>query len=183
MLDIPMTVIRALKKFFGVALILSCNAGFANPDVVRAVPNFDITRCLGTWYEIARTDHLLEKNLDFTSAEFFVDRNGAISLSTRGLDSTTKKWKQVDAKVQGKPDSQDGELDLLFFGTITGRFTVLAVDDEYRHALLASRNSKQVWLLSREQTLSESIIDEYLGIAHSNRIKTGDLVRVVQKEK
>jgi len=82
---------QALKKIFGACLLLLSGAVFANPDVVKAVPYYDISRCLGTWYEIARTDHLLEKNLEFTSAEFFVDRTGAIALSTRGLDSVTKK--------------------------------------------------------------------------------------------
>lgn len=180
MFDISMIEFRALKIFFGVGFILLSAGAFAEPDVIKAVPAYDITRCLGTWYEIARTDHLLEKNLEYTSAEFFVDRNGAIALSTRGLDNTTNKWKQVDAKVQGTPLRQDGELELLFFGMITGRFTVLAVDDGYRHALLSSGNSKQVWILSREQTLPDSIIDDYIRIAHSNLINTDNIVRVAQ---
>ena len=182
MFDVSMIEFRALKIFFGVGFILLSVAAFADPDVIKAVPRYDMTKCIGTWYEIARTDHLFEKNLDFTSAEFFVDRNGAIALSTRGLDSTTNKWKQVDAQVRGTPLRQDGELELLFFGMITGRFTVLAVDEGYRHALLASGNAKQVWILSREQTLPEEIIDDYIRIANSNLIDTGNLVRVAQGE-
>lgn len=182
MINVRMTILRALKKYPAIALILLSNAVFANPDAIKAVPHYDLTKCLGIWYEIARTDHLLEKNLDFTSADFFIDRNGSINVSTRGLDKTTNKWKQVEARVQETPVRQDGDLDLLFFGMISTKLTVLAVDDSYRHALLASRNMKNIWLLSREQTLPESIIDFYLDIAQSNLIETDNLVWVVQKE-
>jgi apolipoprotein D and lipocalin family protein len=44
------------KALFGLFILLAGCVGI--PDSVTPVKGFDVTRYLGTWYEIARLDHL-----------------------------------------------------------------------------------------------------------------------------
>jgi apolipoprotein D and lipocalin family protein len=64
------------------------------------------------------------------------------------------------AKTVGDPDR--GQLKVSFFGPFWSEYNVIAVDPHYRHALVAGKNKKYLWILSREKILPESVKAEYL---------------------
>ena len=69
-------------------------------------------------------------------------------------------------------------LKVSFFGPFYSGYNVLAIDDEYKYALIAGESTKYLWILSREVNIPEEIKDKYLKIAKEIGYNTDDLVWV-----
>jgi len=83
------------------------------------------------------------------------------------------KAKFVDADTIGK-------LKVSFFGPFYAGYNVIAIDEAYKYALVAGKNHKYLWLLSREKTMPDNIKQEYLSIAKKTGYHVDDLVWVAQ---
>ena len=121
------------------------------PKGATAVKNFDKDKYLGKWYEIARLDFKFERDLNNTTAEYSLMDNGKIKVDNRGFNTKTKEWKQAIG---------------------------IALDSEYRYALIAGKDLSYLWILARETTIPESIKQDYLSIARKLGYKTEELIWV-----
>jgi apolipoprotein D and lipocalin family protein len=65
-----------------------------------------------------------------------------------------------------------------FFGPFYSGYNVIAIDKEYKYALIAGKNLKYLWILSRDTTLPEDVKEKYLQLAQKVGYKTDDLVWV-----
>ena len=63
-----------------------------------------------------------------------------------------------------------------FFGPFYSGYNVIAIDDQYKYALVAGKSLKYLWILSRETTIPEKIKQDYLKIAHNIGFHTSDLI-------
>jgi len=135
------------------------------PKGAVAVKPFDKSKYLGQWYEIARMDFRFERNLNNVTATYSVKDDGNIKVVNRGFDYINKKWTQATgkAKLAGKPD--EAKLKVSFFGPFYAEYNVIALDSEYKYALVAGKNLKYLWILCRETTLPENVRQQYLNIA------------------
>ena len=71
-------------------------------------------------------------------------------------------------------------LKVSFFGPFYTGYNVIAIDPEYKYALVAGKNLDYLWLLSREPTMPQEIIDQYLAIAKAIGYDTSRLLWVEQ---
>ncbi|MDX9730124.1 MAG: lipocalin family protein, partial [Bacteroidales bacterium] len=67
------------------------------------------------------------------------------------------------AKFAG--DENTAMLKVSFFGPFYAGYNVIALDNEYKYALVAGENLKYLWILSRETTIPDDIKERYLKIA------------------
>lgn len=148
------------------------------PDGAVAVTPFDKEKYLGKWYEIARLDFKYEKDLSNTTATYSLNENGTIRVDNRGYDTTTGKWKQSIGKAKFAGDDQVAMLKVSFFGPFYSGYNVLALDDEYKYALVAGESLKYLWILARDTSIPVEIKDKYLKIAEGIGYQTADLIWV-----
>lgn len=171
--------------FIGSAIGLLLIAAFTScrsiPKGALALKPFDIKKYLGTWYEIARFDFRFEKNLNNTTAEYSLNENGTIKVVNRGYNYKTGKWKQVVGKAKFVADPQEAKLKVSFFGPFYAGYNVLAIDPEYKYALIAGKNLKYLWLLSRDKTMPEKFKEDYLRIAKNIGFNVSNLIWIEQK--
>lgn len=148
----------------------------AMPRGARPVSSFDASRYLGRWYEIARLDFRFERNLDNTTAEYMFDDDGSIRVVNRGYNTMTGKWQEAvgRARLVGAPGT--GRLEVSFFGPFYSPYNVIALDSEYRYALVAGKNLDYLWILAREPVIPEEIKTAYLKIAEDVGYETSDLI-------
>lgn len=64
------------------------------PEGVVPVKDFDETKYLGRWHEIARLDHSFERGLSSVTAEYELGSDGGIKVINRGFSFTEDKWKE-----------------------------------------------------------------------------------------
>ncbi len=135
------------------------------PQGATVIQSFDQSKYLGTWYEIARLDHRFERDLQNVTATYSLNANGTIKVVNRGYNTRTGEWKQATGKAKpaGKPG--EGKLKVSFFGPFYGAYNIIALDSEYRYALVAGNNLGYLWILSRDTTIPGDIKQQYLEIA------------------
>ena len=148
------------------------------PKGAVAIEPFVKDKYLGKWYEIARLDFKYEKNLNNTTAEYSLNKNGTIKVDNKGYNTKDEKWDQSIGKAKFVRDDNIGMLKVSFFGPFYGGYNVIAIDSEYKYALIAGSSLKYLWFLSREVSMPDEIKNKYLKMAKEIGYTTADLIWV-----
>ncbi len=164
----------------GISLFLNSCASNTIPEKATAVQNFDKAKYLGKWYEIARLDFVFEKGLDNTTAEYSLKDNGMIRVDNKGYNAKKDKWSESIGKAKFVGAENVAMLKVSFFGPFYAGYNVIAIDENYKYALVAGDSLKYLWILSREKTIPENIKNDYLKKAKEIGYNTSDLIWVKQ---
>lgn len=135
------------------------------PKKATAVSPFNAEKYLGRWYEIARFDFFFEKNLNNTTATYSFNDDGTIKVINRGYNTVKNKWSQAIGKAKFVKDKQTAMLKVSFFGPFYSGYNVIALESDYKYALVAGKNTDYLWILSREKSIPNEIKEKYLKIA------------------
>jgi len=164
-----------LMAITAVFLLVSCSS---IPKGAVAVKPFDSERYLGKWYEIARFDFRFERDLNNTTAEYSMNPNGTIKVDNRGYNYKTNEWKQAIGKAKFAKTPDVAMLKVSFFGPFYAGYNVIALDENYKYALIAGSSLKYLWILSRETTIPEDVKQDYLQKAQGLGYDTSKLIWV-----
>lgn len=151
------------------------------PDGAVAVKPFNSEKYLGKWYEIARLDFKQERNLNNTTAEYSLNDDGTIKVVNRGYNYVKNENTEAEGKAKFVNGPDEGKLKVSFFGPFYSGYNVIAIDPEYRYAMVAGKNLDYLWLLSREKTMPVEFQQSYLRQARNLGYKTEDLIWVEHK--
>lgn len=162
-----------------ISLILF-NACETIPSGAKAVKPFDVNKYLGTWYEVARMDFKFERDLKNVTATYSKNEDGSIKVLNQGYDINTNERKQAEGKAKFVDLKDEAMLKVSFFGPFYAGYNVVALDKDYKYALVAGQDLDLMWILSREKSIPDTIKAEYLKIAEQIGYKTSELVWVVQ---
>lgn len=146
------------------------------PKNAKAVKPFDKEKYLGKWYEIARFDFKFERHLNNTTAEYSLNNNGSIRVNNKGYNTQKNEWKQAIGKAKFVGDEHTAMLKVSFFGPFYSGYNVIAIDDNYKYALVAGASLKYLWILSREPSIPEDIKTKYLTLAKKIGFETSNLL-------
>ena len=167
--------LRVLFAFSTLIILTSCSS---IPKNAKAVDNFEVSRYLGTWYEIARFDFRFEKDLDNTLAQYSLDKKENVIVLNSGYNYVKDKWTSAEGLAKFRGNGNIAELKVSFFGPFYSGYNVIALDEDYKYALVAGKDLDYLWILSREKTIPESIKQEYLKIAEEVGYDTSGLIWV-----
>lgn len=142
------------------------------------VDSFDPEKYLGKWYEIARLDYFFERNLNNTTAHYSLNRDGSIRVVNKGYNYVTHEHKQAVGVARFTGPKDLGALKVSFFGPFYSDYTVIALDKNYKYSLVAGRNRDYLWILSRETTIPDKVLEEFLTIAVDYDYDIEKLIRV-----
>ena len=164
----------------GVALsmaLVACKSP-TPPKGVSPIANFDATRYLGKWYEVARLENRFERGLEQVTATYGERDDGGLSVLNRGYDPVKGVWKQSEGKAYFTGIPTTAALKVSFFGPFYGGYNVIALDDNYQYALVSGPNRDYLWILSRTPTIPESVKQNYLNIARELNFQVDQLLWV-----
>lgn len=148
------------------------------PKGAKAVTDFELDKYLGSWYEIARLDFVFEKDLNNTTANYSVEKEGIVTVLNRGFNPLKNQWKEAKGKAKFRGSPTVGELAVSFFGPFYSGYNILSLDENYTYALIAGKDTKYLWFLSRKNTMSEEVKQKYIQIAKQLGYDTDQLVWV-----
>ncbi len=149
------------------------------PPDIEPVRDFDVTRYLGTWYEIARLDHSFERGLSNVSATYTQRADGGIDVLNKGYSERSGRWKQAKGRAYFVDKRTTGFLKVSFFGPFYGSYVIIALDREnYSYAIVCGPNRSYLWLLAREKTLSRPVLDTLIAQARDLGFDTDELIFV-----
>ena len=156
---------------------------FSHAQEVRydnsAVSDFDLSRYLGVWYEIARFDHSFERDLSNVMAEYLLRDDGMVEVINSGWKKG--KYKVANGKArQPDPDTDPAHLEVSFFMFFYSDYNVMMLDEDYKVALVGSRSPEYLWILARTPDMNDEILGAMLEEAERRGYDTGKLIWVDQ---
>lgn len=159
------------------ALLLAvAAAGHAVAQSVTAMPQLDLNRFTGTWYEIARLPDKPQQHCVGNAIELYAlaDKSHRFQF----VNSCTMKDGSTDVRnANGKEDkSNDGRLRVNTIWPFTTKRWVLATGPDYEWALVGTPNHKSLWILSRTTSLSPAMLT---GIEAKAAAQGFDVSRIV----
>ena len=143
------------------------------------VSRFDLSRYLGTWYELARFDHKFERGMDNVTAEYYLRDDGKVDVFNSGWKDGVFKTANGRAK-QPDPKKDPAHLKVSFFLFFYSDYNVMMLDDAYQVALVGSKSPKYLWILSRTPEVSDKVMDMVLEEASGRGYDIDNLIWVDQ---
>lgn len=146
----------------GLMLLGACAATPPGPPV-QTVPAVDLSRYLGTWYEIARFPNSFQdggnRRCVATTATYGLREDGQVSVTNRCLDANAGNAEQV-ARGSAYPveGSGNARLRVTFFWPFYGDYWVIGLEPSYRWAVVGAPGRDYLWILSRTP---EMAVGEY----------------------
>lgn len=157
------------------ALFTSCAS---MPKNAQPIEDFEIQKYLGSWYEIARFDFRFEKDLNNVMAQYSLNDKQNVVVVNSGYNVKKEKWVSAKGVAKFRGSKNSATLKVSFFGPFYSGYNVIALDKEYRYALVAGKNLKYLWILAREKSIPEAIKTHYLQIAQEVGYDTSGLIWV-----
>ncbi len=112
---------------------------------------------MGLWYEIAKYPVFFEDGLVGVTAEYSLREDGDLRVSNGGFKGDFD-GERLEAKAKAWiPDPErPAELKVSFFWPLSAKYWVVAVDPEYRWAVVGEPSRKYLWVLSRTPQLDDA---------------------------
>ncbi len=170
---------KTMKIYYllsGIIIMIGLSSCSTIPKGVVAVKPFDKVRYLGKWYEIARIDFKYEKDLNNTTAEYTLNTDGTIKVDNKGYNTKEGKWQQAIGKAKFVGDNTIAMLKVSFFVPFYAGYNVIAIDSDYKYALIGGASFDYLWILSRETSNTKEIKNKYLKIATDFGYETSNLL-------
>ncbi|MFN3376140.1 MAG: lipocalin family protein [Burkholderiaceae bacterium] len=145
------------------ALSAGCATGL--PAGLTPVKGFELARYEGRWYEIARLDHRFERGLTDVTAQYRGQSDGTVEVVNRGWDARSNQWKEARGRAVFQGDPGTASLKVSFWGPFYGGYHVIALDTDYRWALVSGPNRDHLWILARERHIEPAVRERLLGQA------------------
>lgn len=143
------------------------------------ISEFNLSKYLGTWYEIARMDHSFERGMQNVTAEYLLRDDGKVDVVNSGWKDG--KYKVANGKArQPEPLSDPAHLEVSFFLFFYSDYNILMLDKDYQVALVGSKSPKYLWILARTPQVSDAVLGDFLDEADSRGYDTGRLIWVDQ---
>ena len=158
-------------------------AGTASAAQVQTVPEVDLERYMGTWYEQARLPMFFQRKCDRnTTAQYAMRPDGRVDVVNR---CETYDGEQIEARaVARKVGDSTSRLEvrfapsfLSFLPFVWGDYWIIGLDPNYRWAVVGSPDRKYLWFLSRDKQIPAETYQQLLALAQAQGFDTARLVR------
>jgi apolipoprotein D and lipocalin family protein len=159
-----------------IACLMALAACTGVPDGVAPVVDFDKTRYLGTWHEIARLDHSFERGLIDVTAEYSVNEDGSIRVLNSGMDENSGERRSAEGRAVFVAEEDLAHLKVSFFGPFYASYIVFELDPDYRYAYVSGFNKDYLWLLARDPRVSDEIREDFVERAVALGFSTENLI-------
>ena len=176
--------VSARLALTGLCFTLGACAGVGSRGELPTVASVDLSRYVGTWYEIARLPMWFQRHCVDSKAIYSSRPDGAIGVhnecvtDTGGVEQAEGVATVVDTKTNARLTVVfDNWFAQLFGSSREGNYWVLDLDQEYRTAMVGTPDRRFLWILSRTPQLDESTYRRLVERAQQLGYPVPDLIR------
>ena len=162
--------------------IASVHAATQGPP--QTIASLDLTRYVGRWYEIARLPNSFQSQcVSDVTATYQVRSDGRLDVVNRcrttlgAIDQAVGVARIADPATKAKLQIRFAPAYLSFLPFVWGDYWVLAIDPDYRWALVGTPDRDYLWILSRVPALDEP---QYAAALAQAAAQGFDVGRIVQ---
>ncbi|MHB8260911.1 MAG: lipocalin family protein [Bacteroidia bacterium] len=160
--EIPMIQITTYNKYLSLILFFMTTI-ISNAQTLKTVPNVDLNKYAGKWYEIASYPQRFQKGCHCTTAQYTLSEKGYVIVENRcNKDSITGKQSYIKGKAFVEKNSGNAMLKVQFFWPFKGKYWIIDLANDYSFAVVSHPNRKYLWILSRTPKLDNTIYQQIL---------------------
>ncbi len=168
--------------FFTSIILITMSSANLQSQTLQTVPNVDVHKYSGKWYEIASYPQRFQKGCHCTTAEYTVSEKGYLIVENRcNRGSVDGKVSYIKGKAFVQPNTGNAKLKVQFFFPIRAKYWIIDLADDYSYAVVSHPNMKYLWILSRIPQLSEDVYQGILSRLKEKGFDLDKLRRTVQK--
>jgi apolipoprotein D and lipocalin family protein len=166
------------------ALLLSmATTGALASTPVTAVSHLDLDRYAGTWHEIARLPMWFQRKCEKDVTAHYTPRpDGTVAVHNACVTAEGKTIasdgvaRRPEPFAMGKLQVRFAPAWLSWVPLVWADYWVVALDDDYRWAMIGQPGRKYLWILSREPSLDRKTFEELKARAVSMGYDLGPLI-------
>jgi apolipoprotein D and lipocalin family protein len=161
----------------GMLIMLFCACATAGPPQtpLEVVPQVDLVRYMGTWFEIASFPQRFQKGCTDSRADYQVRRDGKVEV----LNSCWRDGK-VDT-AQGKAwvadTASNAKLKVSFLWPFRGDYWIIELGKDYEYAVVSAPSRQYLWILARQPKMEEGVYADIVGRLKERGFDLTKLVR------
>ena len=163
-------------------------AGCATPTterlhlpVLQTAGQVELSRYLGTWYEIASFPQSFQRGCTSTTANYSLREDGQIDVLNRcrkgALDGPEDVARGL-ARVVDRTTS--AKLEVSFFRPFWGAYWIIDLGANYEYAVVGHPSRDYLWILSRTPTIDPELYEAIVRRIAAQGYQTDRLVRTAQ---
>ena len=135
------------------------------PLPLATVPNVELKKYAGTWYEIASFPMKFQKNCACTTADYTLSDKGYVIVKNRCQDNKSGNIKKIQGKAFVGKEGNNARLKVQFFPPFKAPYYIIALDtDAYYYAAVGTPDRNYLWILCRDAVMDSTL---YQGITDS----------------
>lgn len=156
------TALRTFALFWAVTAagcVASATERLGLPPL-ETVAKVDLSRYLGTWYEIASFPQSFQKGCTGTTATYTLREDGDIDVLNRcrkGSLEGEEDTAQGRARVVDR--ATNAKLEVSFFRPFWGDYWIIQLAEDYSYAVVGHPGRDYLWILSRTPTMPAEIVE------------------------
>lgn len=179
---------RIMKRVVGVVWGLALSAGCATSTTERlrlppllTVAHVDLSRYLGTWYEIANFPQSFQRGCTATTATYTLRADGDIDVLNRcRKGSVDGEEKSALGRARVVDRATNAKLEVSFFRPFWGDYWIIDLSDDYSYAVVGHPGRDYLWILARTPTMPETTYQSLVTRLQAQGNETSRLVRTLQ---
>jgi apolipoprotein D and lipocalin family protein len=179
-------------RYLALAIILAALAASGRAQHEKAaltvVPDLDVKRYMGTWYEIARLPNRFQDQCTGeVTATYSLRDDGDIMVVNR-CRNAKGEIEEAEGRARRSADNEPptklkvrfAPAILSFLPFVWGDYWILDLAPDYSHALVGEPSRKYLWVLSRNPGMDETTLRRILDIAERQGYDVSTLIRTAQ---
>ena len=172
-------VFRSIINFFTLLFVMTITT--LNAQKLQTVPNVDLNKYAGKWYEIASYPQRFQKGCHCTTAEYTLSEKGYVIVENScNRDSVKGKQSYIKGKAFVEKNSGNAKLKVQFFWPFKGKYWIIDLADDYSYAVVSHPNKKYLWILSRTSKMDDTVYQEIVSRLKSKGFDLSKLQKTEQ---
>jgi apolipoprotein D and lipocalin family protein len=148
---------------------------------LETVAHVDLSRYIGTWYEIANFPQIFQRGCTATTASYTLRGDGDIDVLNRcRKESIDGEEKSAIGRAHVVDLSTNAKLTVSFFRPFWGDYWIIDLADDYSYAVVGHPSRDYLWILSRTPSMDPGLYEGILRRLAAQGYETSRIVRTLQ---
>jgi apolipoprotein D and lipocalin family protein len=152
-----------------------------SPPPLEVVPQVDLARYMGTWYEIARFPHRFQAGCVAAKATYSLREDGKVEvLNECRIEAFDGPLKTVKGTARVVDKATRAKLKVTFFRPFYGDYWIIDLGADYEYAVVGHPGRNYLWILSRTPLMDDALYGRLLKSLEAKGYDTSYLIRTSQ---
>lgn len=149
---------------------------------LQTVPNVDLDKYAGIWYEIASYPQWFQKGCHNTTAQYTLSNKGFVVVENKcNRKSVNGQESYIKGKAFVVKDSGNAKLKVQFFWPFKGDYWIIDLAEDYSYAVVSEPKKKSLWILSRTPKMNDAVYQQIISSLEKKGFDLAKLQTTVQQ--